>query len=164
MATLRQRLNEFWHQVRSHWSSDPLEQCRWIKFPSRLHSLSQRPKDQLARTGEDAAIQYLTSRGYIILQRNIRFPEGELDIVAKFENTLIFIEVKTRTTQKFGQPYEFVTVQKQYRQVAMARRFMTLCRLQRATTRFDIVSVVIQPGQLPIIEHIKSAFLVQDLS
>jgi putative endonuclease len=161
--TFWNRLNELWRQVRSQWSSDPLERCRWIKFPSTRQSRSEKPKDQLARAGEDAAAQYLSSKGYTILHRNIRFPEGELDFVAKLEKTLIFIEVKTRETDKFGQPYHSVSLEKQRRQVAMASRFVSICRLQAVPVRFDVVSVVLPPGQSPIIEHIESAFQVNDL-
>jgi len=147
----------------SQWSSDPLERCRWIKFPSTRQSRSDKQKDQLARTGEEAAALYLESKGCTILHRNIRFPEGELDIVAKCGKTLVFIEVKTRETEKFGQPYHFVSEQKQRRQVAMASRFVSLCRLQAVPVRFDVVSVVLSPGQPPKIEHLENAFQVNDL-
>ena len=156
-------LRELWRQLCSQWSSDPLERCRWIKFPAARHSQSEAPKDQLARAGEDAAAHYLVSQGYTILHRNIRFPEGELDIVAKWGKTLIFIEVKTRKTENFGQPYQSVSEKKQRRQVAMASRFVSLCRLQKFAVRFDVLSIVLPPGQSPKIEHIENAFLVKDL-
>ena len=156
-------LCELWQQIRSQWSSDPLERCRWIKLPAARHSRSEKPKDQLARAGEDAAACYLVSQGYTILHRNVCFPEGELDIVARWEKTLIFIEVKTRTTEKFGQPYQFVSEKKQRRQVAMASRFISLCRLQGVAVRFDVLSIVLPPGESPQIEHLENAFLVKDL-
>jgi putative endonuclease len=161
--TMGTQLCEWWNKIRSQWSSDPLERCRWIKFPSTRRSQSEHPKDRLARTGEDAAAHSLASKGYTILHRNIRFPEGELDIVAKWEKTLVFIEVKTRETTQFGQPHQFVSVKQQRRQAAMASRFMSLCQLQRISVRFDVVSVVIPPGQPPKIEHIENAFLVKDM-
>ena len=156
-------LNELRQQLCSQWSSDPLERCRWIKFPAIRQSLSEMPKDRLARVGEDAAAHYLTSKGYTILHRNIRFPEGELDFVAKWEKTLVFIEVKTRVTEKFGQPYQFVSDKKQRRQVVMASRFVSICRLQTVPVRFDVVSVVLPPEKPPKIEHIENAFRVNDL-
>jgi len=157
------RLLEFWQQLCSQWSSDPLERCRWVKFPAARHSRSEKPKDQLARAGEDVAAQYLESKGYTVLHRNVRFPDGELDIVAKIGKTLIFAEVKTRNTEKFGQPYQFVSENKQRRQVAMASRFVSLCQLRGVAVRFDILSIVLPPGELPKIEHIENAFMVQDL-
>ena len=157
------RLRELWQKIRSQCSSDPLERCRWIKFPAARHSRSEKPKDQLARAGEDAAADYLVAKGYAVLHRNIRFPEGELDIVARWERTLVFIEVKTRKTEEFGLPYEFVSAKKQRRQVAMASRFVSLCRLQGIAIRFDILSIILPSGELPKIEHIENAFLVKDL-
>ena len=160
----------FWNRLcqwtRLFWSqcfSDPLERCRWIKFPSTRQSLSEKPKDQLARMGEESATQYLLSKGYSVLHRNIRFPEGELDIVAKLSKTLIFVEVKTRATDKFGFPEQSISESKQRRQVAMANRFISICRLWKVPVRFDVVSVVIPPGQLPNVEHFENAFLPGDL-
>lgn len=161
--TFWNRLIRWGQQIRSQLSSDPLERCRWIKFPSTRQSLSEKPKDQLARTGEEAASHYLVAKGYTILHRNIRFPEGELDFVAKWEKTLVFIEVKTRETDQFGSPHQFVSENKQRRQIAMANRFISICRLWTVPVRFDVVSVVLPPGELPQIEHIKNAFLVNDL-
>ena len=163
MMTFWDRLCQWWKQIRSQWSSDPLERSRWIKFPSTRQSRSDHPKDQLARTGEDAAALYLESGGLTILHRNVRFPDGELDIVAQSGKTLVFIEVKTRKTEEFGFPYQSVSIGKQRRQAAMARRYLALCRLQKVPVRFDVVSVVLLPGQPPKIEHIKDAFMVKDL-
>jgi len=153
----------FWKQIRSQWSAEPLERCRWVRFPTTRQSRSERQKDQLARAGEDAAANYLSSKGYTILHRNIRFPEGELDFVAKSGKTLVFIEVKTRQTGKFGEPYQSVSGRKQHRQVTMANRFVSICRLQDVPVRFDVVSIVLPPGQPPKIEHIECAFQVKDL-
>jgi len=161
--TFWKRLCGWRRRISSLCSSDPLERCRWIKFPAARHSRSEKPKDQLARAGEDAGADYLESKGYTVLHRNIRFPEGELDIVAKWRKTLIFIEVKTRETEKFGKPYEFVSEQKQRRLRAMASRFVSLCRLQRVEVRFDILSILWPPGQPAKIEHIENAFMVKDL-
>jgi putative endonuclease len=161
--TISERVIDFWHQLRSQWSSDPLERCRWIRFPSTRQSRSTGEKDQLARAGEDAAAHYLTSKGFSVLHRNIRFPEGELDFVAAAEKTLVFIEVKTRKAAQFGKPYHSVSEQKQRRLIAMASRFVSLCRLQDVPVRFGVVSIVFAPNQPPQIEHLENAFLVQDL-
>ena len=154
---------EFCRLIQSQWSSDPLQRCRWVRFPSVRQSRSEKPKDQLARAGEDMAADYLTSKGFSILHRNIRFPEGELDVVAQWERTLVFIEVKTRKTEKFGSPSQFVSEEKQRRQVAAASRFISLCRLWKVPARFDVISVVLPPGDTAKIEHIESAFRAGDL-
>ena len=159
--TFWRRLHEWWQRM--PWPSDPLERCQWIQFPAARRSRSEKPKDLLARAGEEAAAHFLVSKGYTVLHRNIRFPEGELDIVAKWAKTLIFIEVKTRETDKFGLPYQFVSEKKQRRQIALASRFVSLCRLQGVAVRFDVVSVVLLPGQPAKIEHIENAFMVKDV-
>jgi putative endonuclease len=157
------RLRELWKLIGSQWSSDPLERCRWVRFPSTRQSRSEKPKDQLARAGEEAAANFLSSKGYTILYRNIRFPEGELDLVARWEKTLVFIEVKTRETEQYGQPYHFISPEKQRRQMAMASRFISICRLRTVPVRFDVVSIVLPPGQSAHIEHIENAFLPNDI-
>jgi len=161
--TIWKKLLRWRQQILSFLSPDPLERCRWINFPVTRHSYSEKPKDQLARAGEDAAVDFLAEKGYAILHRNIRFPEGELDIVARRQRMLVFIEVKTRRTEKYGQPYQFVSEQKQRRLIRMASRFVFLCRLKGVPVRFDIVSVVLPSGEVPKIEHIENAFLVNDL-
>ena len=157
------RCCELWKQIESQWSSDPLERCRWIKFPATRQSRSKSRKDQLARAGEEAAARFLYAKGYTVLHRNIRFPEGELDIVARQDKTLVFVEVKTRETDKFGSPHQFVSKKKQHRQVALASRFTLICRLRDVPMRFDIVSVILPPGESAKIEHIEHAFRVNDL-
>jgi len=162
LAKFFRQILDVWQHVRSVCSRDPLERCRWIQFPVTLHSRSLKPKDQLSRAGEEAAKQYLLSKGYSVLHRNIRFPEGELDVVAAHNNVLIFIEIKTRTTEKFGKPYEFVSSKKQYRQIKLAKRFLSYCRLGSVPVRFDIISIVWPQGKPPDIEHIKNAFTAND--
>ena len=157
------RWYELWKQIESQWSSDPLERCRWVKFPAMRQSRSKSRKDQLARDGEEMATRFLSAKGYTILHRNIRFPEGELDIVARQGNSLVFIEVKTRETDKFGSPHQFVSEKKQRRQATMASRFTSICRLRSVPVRFDIISVILPPSESAKIEHIENAFRVNDL-
>lgn len=63
----------------------------------------------LGTHGEDKACQYLESLGYKIVERNVRFKQGEIDIIAQRSNTIYFVEVKTRSSNKFGMPYEAIT-------------------------------------------------------
>ena len=163
LTTFWSRLCKLWGQLLSQCSNDPLERCRWIRFPVSLHSRSAKPKDQLARAGEDAAGKHLVSKGYTILHQNLRFPEGELDCIARTGKILVFIEVKTRTTEKFGKPYQFVSEAKQRRQLVLARQFISRCRLWHVPIRFDIISIVWPPGEPPQIEHIENAFMPRDL-
>jgi putative endonuclease len=66
----------------------------------------------LGSKGEDLAVRFLEKKGYRILSRNFRTPVGEIDVIAEDRNTLVFIEVKTRTDDSFGHPFEAVTFRK----------------------------------------------------
>ncbi|MDR1963660.1 MAG: YraN family protein [Planctomycetaceae bacterium] len=145
--------------LRSQYSVNPLDQCRWIRLPSSLKNVSDNPKDQLARAGEEEAILLLREKGYVILQQNIRLPGGELDIVARTGSLLVFVEVKTRREPKFSKPNESVQEPKRQRQSALARQFITLCHLPNVPIRFDVISVLWYPDAPPKIQHIENAFL-----
>lgn len=72
-------------------------------------------KDDLGRAGEDRAVRHLTGRGYRILDRNWRCPQGEIDIVATVDGMLCVVEVKTRRSAAFGHPFEAVDARKRRR-------------------------------------------------
>lgn len=72
-------------------------------------------KDELGRAGEDHAVAYLLKRGYTILERNWRCPQGEIDIVALTEGRLSVVEVKTRRSDGFGHPLEAIDARKRRR-------------------------------------------------
>ncbi|MBI4234640.1 MAG: YraN family protein [Chloroflexi bacterium] len=80
--------------------------------------------DSLGARGEEAACGFLTRRGYTILARNFRCREGEIDIVARKEEVLVFVEVRTRRSRTFGGPEESVTRAKEGRLVAAANRYL----------------------------------------
>lgn len=156
-------LRRFFEALRSQFSNDPLDRCRWMRLPSSLQNVSEKPKDRLARAGEAEAVRYLEETGHTILHKNIRFPEGELDIVARQGPELVFAEVKTRRSDEFGSPGDAVDESKQRRQVAAASRFLSLCRLNGVPVRFDIVSVTWPPDAPPEIEHLRNAYRPNDL-
>ena len=160
---MRQNLGQFFRDLRSQCSRHPLERCRWIRLPNSRNSISDHPKDQLARAGEDEAVLFLHDKGQVILHRNIRFPEGELDIVAREGETLVFVEVKTRRPSPYGSPSLAVQVGKQRRMIAAARRLMKLCQLEKFSVRFDVVAIEWPENATPTIEHFPAAFLPRDL-
>jgi len=112
----------------------------------------------LGITGENLACAALTRRGYAILARRYRTRVGEIDIVARDGGTLVFIEVKTRTSERFGRPVEAVTGWKQRRIVLMAQHFLTRHRLHGRACRFDVVSVMCPDGGPPVVEVVRDAF------
>jgi len=115
----------------------------------------------LGISGENLACDALARRGYAIIARRYRTRVGEIDIVAKDGDTLVFVEVKTRTSEDFGIPAEAVTWRKQRRIVTMARWYLTEKGLHGCLCRFDVVTVLCRPGLLPVIDVVKNAFMVQ---
>lgn len=111
----------------------------------------------LGKQGEEIALQYLKDKGYTILERNWRNSHKEIDIVAKDGDTLVIVEVKTRHTSTFGEPYEAVTQVKERLLVSAANSY--ICKFNMdCDTRFDIVSIILPQKGEPIIEHIEDAF------
>lgn len=109
--------------------------------------------------GEEAAMKLLHRRGYTILCRNYRCSLGELDIVAREGETVVFVEVKTRSTGEYGDPLEAVGQGKQRKLAKLAQHYLLTHRLHGSPCRFDVISVVIGPdGRVHSIDHILDAF------
>ncbi|MEG2174064.1 MAG: YraN family protein [Oscillospiraceae bacterium] len=116
----------------------------------------------LGAWGEDYAVDVLRRNGYFILARNWHMQGGELDIVARKEGILAFIEVKTRSGDAFGRPAEAVTRLKQRRLIRSAICYWqeNPCELQ---PRFDVFEVFASEyGRAPCYQHIKGAFELND--
>lgn len=111
------------------------------------------------KTGEQLACDELRRRGYAILARRYRTRGGELDIVARHGDTLVFVEVKARTSLRFGSPAEAVGWRKQRRLQHMAHDFMARTGLWRVPCRFDVVAVLLPgDGAAAQVEVIQGAF------
>ena len=108
-------------------------------------------------SGEDAAIEYLVSKGFIILTRNFRVKIGEIDCVARDKDgTLVFVEVKSSRTAVCGHPFSWITPAKQRTLAKVARWYLSKECIFRGACRFDAIAIC--NGK---IEHIKNAFLVR---
>jgi putative endonuclease len=113
-------------------------------------------KQALGRWGEDAAVGYLQSRGYIILGRNIHTPHGELDIVARKDNLLLFVEVKTRSSHSFAYPEDSVTPRKQMHMLSAAEYYLDLEPDSPETWQFDVLAIERGPDREPVITHFEN--------
>ncbi|MDD5747964.1 MAG: YraN family protein [Actinomycetota bacterium] len=112
----------------------------------------------LGKEGEDAACNYLEGNGYQILSRNWRGEGGELDVVAKKGTTVVFVEVKSRSTSAFGEPEESITVSKKRRIRRLALEYIEENLLEQ-DCRFDVIGIMVKSdGQIGEIRHIKGAF------
>jgi len=108
----------------------------------------------LGKFGEDRACEYLVSSGYQILDRNWRYSEGELDIVCLLHKTLVFVEVKTRTSLAAGSPLEAITAQKLARIRRLAANWCSQKQVANTQVRFDAIGVLVHGGRVTI-EHLK---------
>ena len=98
-------------------------------------------RQRLGTAGEDIACAELERLGYRILERNYRSRFGEIDIVAQEDDTVVFVEVKTKTSGDFGDPVEEVTAQKQRQIVSMGEEYYSFRCRPDTQCRFDVVSV-----------------------
>lgn len=105
-----------------------------------------------ARQGEDLASEYLKRRGYRVIDRNFRIRYGEIDIVAIEDRTLVFIEVKTRTTDEFGSPFEAITPWKLKQLIRSAQYYKLTHPSLPEQLRIDAIAVTIMPSGLPLVE------------
>ncbi|MDA9885632.1 YraN family protein [Winogradskyella sp.] len=112
--------------------------------------------NQLGKKGEQLAVDFLIKNGYNILDRNYRFDRAEVDIIAKKEEILSIIEVKTRTNIDFGNPEDFVTPKQIKNLVKAVNEYVTENDLD-LEVRFDIVAIVKEKQSFKI-EHLKDAF------
>lgn len=97
------------------------------------------------RAAEQAAVHYLQSQGYRILGRNVRSKFGEIDVVARDGATLCFIEVKHRSSTRFGWPEESVTGPKRFRLIRLARWYLQKIGSPEVPIRFDVLSLLSGP-------------------
>jgi putative endonuclease len=97
---------------------------------------------EFGNKGERAAKSYLKKQGYRILKKNYRTPVGEIDIIAEHKCILVFIEVKSRTSAAFEQPFSAVTARKQKKIAQTANYFLAKNKIGDREIRFDVVSVL----------------------
>jgi putative endonuclease len=118
---------------------------------------------RLGRRGERLAARNLRRQGYKILYRNFRGRRGgEIDLVCRDRDTLVFVEVKTRTREDFGRPLEAVNPGKQRRISLGALAWLRLLGNPDILFRFDIVEVTLALGRPPRVELVRDAFRLSD--
>ena len=117
------------------------------------------PPKPLGQRGEDAAARYLRRKGYHILARHLDLRQGELDIVAADGRTVVFVEVKTRSSASAGTPAEAIDDRKESRMTQAALAYLKSHGLLNHSARFDVVAITWPEGRgKPHIEHIENAF------
>jgi putative endonuclease len=114
-------------------------------------------KKELGKRGEELALRFLKKSGYKIVERNYICKMGEMDIIAQEKDTLVFVEVKTRTSMDFGPPQLAVNPTKQMQLSKVALNFLKEKRVEDVKARFDVVAIVLKPTGEEV-ELIKDAF------
>jgi putative endonuclease len=113
----------------------------------------------LGKLGEAAAAAYLQRNGVRILAANFACAAGEIDLIGKEREALLFVEVKTRTSEAFGPPHLAVHQRKQRQIVRVAQWFLAERRMPETACRFDVVAVTFPPGEgTPRIHWVRNAF------
>lgn len=115
--------------------------------------------NELGKWGENLAAEYLQEKGYEILERDWKSGHHDLDIVAKEDDTLVVVEVKTRRNRLFGDPEEAINYKKRMSLQSAINHYVK-SHLTNAYVRFDIISIVGNIGSLPEIVHIKDVALI----
>ena len=111
-------------------------------------------KQYIGKLGEDLSAKFLIDIGYEILDRNFHSTYGEIDIIAKNEKYVVFVEVKTRSNVLFGTPIEAVNRKKQNRMYKTAKYYLCRNNLVNSFIRFDVIEVYILEKSIKI-NHIK---------
>ncbi|MCK5833757.1 YraN family protein [bacterium] len=109
--------------------------------------------------GEDIAVAYLKSKDYEIIERNWRVGEGELDIIVKQDNIIVFVEVKTAYSNKFGDPLEWVNKAKQRQIGKMSEIWIQRHTIRDCFFRFDVIALKKKEGGFEL-KHIEDAFML----
>lgn len=123
----------------------------------------QNQKQQHGEKGESLAVEQLTKKGYKILERNYRTKMGEIDIIAKDGDVIVFIEVKARQTASYGNPKYAVTWTKQKKIIRTAQLYLKLTNQLDKRARFDVVAIHRKEGR-QFIEIIQNAFDLTGIS
>ncbi|MEE2524018.1 YraN family protein [Pseudarthrobacter sp. J75] len=114
-----------------------------------------RAKDILGRRGEELAAGYLESLGMLVVERNWRCPEGEIDIVALDGDALVIAEVKTRRSLDYGHPFEAVGTAKLARLHRLGSAWCRDRELRMPLRRIDVLAVLDDGVSQPLVEHLK---------
>ena len=112
---------------------------------------------EIGRFGESLAAEFLIQKGFEIIELNWRYRRAEIDIIAKDDHVLVFVEVKTRSSDFFGPPEDFVSKKKINFISQAASAYMETVQ-HSWIIRFDIISIIIRDSEIPVIKHIEDAF------
>jgi len=115
-------------------------------------------KKDIGFIGEDLAINFLEKNGYEILERNYKCRYGEIDLIARIEDRLVFVEVKLKKGESYCKAIEAVDYSKQKKIIKSALNYIQENNIENLGIQFDIIGIELEDGKPPSIIHIKNAF------
>lgn len=118
------------------------------------------PSQQFGRSAEELAEEWLRKKGYRILERNLRVCGGELDLIARHHDTLVFIEVKGRRTDQFGGAPYAIDARKKRQIIKLASYYLSQHGLSNQVCRFDVILITGTTQGSPKLTHLEQAFEV----
>jgi putative endonuclease len=123
---------------------------------SKEENIAMTTRKTFGQRGEQTAADYLKSRGYSIVETNWRCPHGEIDVIARQDAMMIFVEVRTRRTDSTEQPFESITPAKQKRLQKLAYAYLSAHQLKHIAWRIDLIAIAWPRSGEPIIEHVEN--------
>ena len=124
-----------------------------------IKPLKQKTDRQLrGQSSERLAVSFLVSQGYGIVDTNVRYPAGEIDIIALDGDVLCFVEVRSTTSDAWGGPFASVTRRKQQRIIRAARWYLASMKAEPPFVRFDVLGILLTDPAHPQIDLIRGAF------
>lgn len=120
--------------------------------------MKKRDNKETGDRGEQIAVDLLAGKGYEIVERNYRFGKGEIDIVAKDKDELVFVEVKTRKNLEYGDPEYALTKNKQAQVRKICAAYLYDRNIEETNCRIDVVAILFIGKEEPVIRHIENAF------
>ena len=121
--------------------------------------MSEKSKRDIGKEGENIAANYLTEKGFEIIERNYQYGHGEIDIVARDKDYLVFVEVKTRLNLEYGEP-EYAINPKKIKQIKkMVELYLFDKEIEEASCRFDVVAILFKDESNPKINYYENAFM-----
>lgn len=125
--------------------------------------LNMRDRADRGRRAEHLAKRYLEKNGYKIIERNVRYPVGEIDLIGIEDRVLCFIEVRSKSSTEWGSPQDSITSAKQQRIIKAARWYLQSRKIGYSEMRFDVVAIIWKSENQPSVELIRAAFNADDI-
>lgn len=131
----------------------------WTRILRWWRGDSDQPSNiRLGNLGEQAASEHLSRKGMRLLTKNYRTPRGEIDLVFRDRNCLVFVEVKTRSEGAYTRPAHAVDIRKQRRISLAAQTYLRRIDTPRPVWRFDVVEVYLESERISRIQHLRNVF------